>query len=61
MVIVFWIVVAIVFIVLAFSFINRAYFYSLFRKGNVIVTGLRGCGKDMAFCLAINHYKKNYI
>ena len=59
--IVFWILFGIVLLVCLFSYLNRSFFYSLFRKGNVIVTGLRGCGKDMAFCLAINHYKKNYI
>lgn len=60
----FWVFLAIliiVFVVSLFSFINRAIFFGLFKKGNVIVTGLRGCGKDMAFCLAINHFKKNYI
>lgn len=48
-------------IFLIINTLNRAFFFSLFRKGNCIVTGLRGCGKDMAFCLAVNHFKKNYI
>ena len=54
-------VFAIVFVVSLISFLNRRFVLSLFDKGNVIVTGLRGCGKDMLFCIAINKRKKNYI
>ena len=61
MVIVFWVIVAVVFFVGLVSFLNKRFFLSLFKRGNVIVTGLRGTGKDMAFCIAINSAKKNYI
>lgn len=57
----FLVLVVIVFFVSVYSFINRHRFVSLFKKGNCIVTGLRGCGKDMAFSIVVNARKKNYI
>lgn len=47
-------------ILLINSFRSRK-FVSHFKKGNVLVSGLRGCGKDLAFCYVINKRKKNYI
>lgn len=59
-----WVLIAIA-VILAIlcliSFANRRFFIGLFSKGNVIVTGLRGRGKDMAFCIVINARKRNYI
>lgn len=55
------IILAILAIIWLISFINRQYFYGLFKQGNCIVTGMKGKGKDMAFCLVINHFKENYI
>lgn len=59
------IVLIVLVVIIAFldivSFLNRRFFLRLFDKGNVIVTGLRGCGKDMAFCIAVNRRKKDYI
>lgn len=43
------------------SVINKRRFVSLFSQGNCIVSGLRGRGKDMAFCIVVNARKKNYI
>lgn len=59
-----WIIVAVVAVLLIFviiSIVNKRYFLKLFDSGNVIVTGLRGCGKDMAFCIAVNAKRRNYI
>ena len=48
-------------IVILISILNKRFFLNLFKRGNVIVTGLRGTGKDMAFCIAINARKQSYI
>lgn len=60
----FWVLLA-VFIVLLIFFIintvNKRSFVSLFDKGNVLVGGMRGRGKDMAFCVVVNARKRNYI
>lgn len=34
---------------------------SIFDSGNVIVSGMRGRGKDMLFCLIVNRRKRDYI
>lgn len=36
-------------------------FVKMFKEGNVVVSGLRGRGKDLAFCYVINKRKENYI
>lgn len=48
-------------ILILISFINKHRFVSLFKQGNTLVSGLRGRGKDVAFCVVINARKKNYI
>lgn len=59
-----WILLAISLILLVvlliFSF-NFKKIRSLFKKGNIIVTGLRGTGKDMLFANVIARDKKPYI
>lgn len=40
---------------------NKHRFVKLFDDGNVLVSGLRGRGKDMAFCVVVNHRKRDYI
>lgn len=49
-------VLVLVTIVLA---IRRKQLLQLFRSGNVIVTGLRGCGKDMLFSFVTNQRVKS--
>ena len=39
-------------------FIRRRQLLQLFNNGNVIVTGLRGCGKDMLFSFVVNQRVK---
>lgn len=59
-----WFIIAflgVVALVWIYSFINKRRFVKLFEQGNCIVSGLRGRGKDMAFCIVINARKKNYI
>lgn len=58
---VFLAVMGLILIIGIYSFFNKRAFISLFNRGNCIVTGLRGCGKDMAFAVVINARKKNYI
>lgn len=51
-------------LLLLFSVVNSILqfkFVSHFKKGNTIVSGLRGRGKDLAFCFVINKRKRNYI
>ena len=52
------VVVAIVFVI---SVVNKQRFVSLFKHGNVIVSGMKGRGKDFAFCVVVNARKRNYI
>lgn len=59
--IVFWVVCGVIALVSIYSIIRKKQFVSLFKHGNVIVSGLRGCGKDFAFCLVVNARKQNYI
>lgn len=54
-------ILAVALIILIFSVVRKKQFVNLFKQGNVIVSGLRGCGKDMAFCIVVNARKKNYI
>lgn len=54
--------IAVVFVlVVLYSKFQKRAFVRLFEKGNCIVSGLRGCGKDMAFSIVVNTRKKNYI
>lgn len=41
--------------------IKKRNFVSQFSKGNVMLGGLRGRGKDLAFCIVVNSRKRNYI
>ena len=43
------------------NLINQKAFVKKFDLGNVLVSGMRGRGKDMAFCFVINKRKRNYI
>lgn len=50
--------------IIIFLVINKIHSKSLikkFKSGNVIVSGLRGRGKDLVFCYIINKRKENYI
>lgn len=59
--IIFWFVVSVVLLIMLISLIKKRRFVKLFDEGNVIVSGLRGRGKDLAFCLVVNARKKDYI
>lgn len=61
MAVVLWVVIAVVGLVVVWSIINKRRFVSLFNHGNVIVSGMKGRGKDFAFCLVVNARKRNYI
>ena len=54
-------VVAIVLVVAVYSVVEKRLFVNIFNRGNVIVSGMRGRGKDFAFCVVVNARKKNYI
>lgn len=59
-----WVIVAllaVVGLIWLWSFVNRRRFSSLFNHGNVIVSGMKGRGKDFAFCVVVNARKRNYI
>ena len=56
------ILIIVVFLILFFiSIKNKHKIVKLFGDGNVTVTGLRGRGKDMIFCVVVNSRKKDYI
>lgn len=54
-------IIVIVVILIISSIVNKMLFCKLFTQGNVIVSGLRGRGKDVAFCIVVNQRKKDYI
>ena len=59
-----WVIIAIAAIIMLIVIIckwNKHKVMKQFKLGNVIVTGMRGRGKDMLFCIAVNYFKKNYI
>ena len=56
-----FIVIAILVIWFFVNLINKASFVRLFDQGNTIVSGMRGRGKDMAYCVVVNARKKDYI
>ncbi len=59
-----WILAIIIILLCLFFFLswrNKRKIIKLFDQGNVCVTGLRGTGKDMLFCIVINARKKDYI
>lgn len=58
---IYFIIFAILLIWVIINFINKRYSISLFDNGNVIVTGMKGYGKDAFFCVVVNARKKNYI
>lgn len=43
------------------NIINKKSIIKDFKSGNVIVSGLKGRGKDLIFCWVINKRKENYI
>ena len=55
------VIAVILLIVFVASKINKRRFVKLFNSGNVLVSGMKGRGKDFAFCVVINARKKNYI
>ena len=57
-----WLGVLIVLVLVAlWSVVNMARFVKLFSHGNVLVSGMKGRGKDFAFCVVVNARKQNYI
>ena len=59
--IIFYILLGLIVLVAVYSKIKKRQFVRLFESGNVIVSGMKGRGKDLAFCIVINARKKNYI
>lgn len=44
-----------------FNTLKKRSFVKLFDKGNVQISGMKGRGKDVAFCIVVNARKKDYI
>lgn len=59
--IIFFVLLGIFLLVFVWSKINKKRIVRLFEEGNVIVSGMKGRGKDLLFCIVINARKKNYI
>ncbi|MBD5585735.1 MAG: hypothetical protein HDQ88_11685 [Clostridia bacterium] len=59
--IILWCVLGVLLLISVISYFKKRSFVRLFDGGNVIVTGLRGRGKDLAFCLVVNSRKRDYI
>lgn len=55
------VVVVVVSVIAIVSCVNKRRFVALFTHGNVIVSGMKGRGKDFAFCVVVNARKRNYI
>lgn len=56
-----FVLLGIIALIAVISLIQKRRFVKLFDEGNVIVTGLRGRGKDLAFCIVVNARKRDYI
>lgn len=59
--IIFYCLLGLIVLMAVISLIQKRKFVKLFDEGNVIVTGLRGRGKDLAFCIVVNARKRDYI
>lgn len=59
--IILFIIIGVIALLLIINAIRKRIFVKCFSRGNVMVSGMRGRGKDMAFCIVINAKKKNYI
>lgn len=58
---IFLIIIAIFLLLYIVNFFLKRKFVKQFDKGNVLVSGMRGRGKDVAFCVVVNSRKRNYI
>ena len=58
---IFLIIIAIFLLLYIVNFLLKRKFVKQFEKGNVLVSGMRGRGKDVAFCVVVNSRKRNYI
>lgn len=56
-----YIVIIALILFLVINKIHSKKLIKIFKSGNVIVSGLRGNGKDLVFCYVINKRKENYI
>lgn len=56
-----YIILALILLFIVVNVIRKRLFVHLFDLGNVIVSGMRGRGKDMAFCVVVNTRKRDYI
>lgn len=59
-----WFLIVFLSLFVLFFVLNRfkkKSFVKLFSKGNVQLSGMKGRGKDVAFCIVVNERKKNYI
>lgn len=43
------------------NFLNKRSIIKQFKRGNVLVSGLKGEGKDLLFCWIVNKRRENYI
>ncbi len=59
--IILWCLIGLIALLFVIFKIKKRAFVKLFESGNVIVSGLRGRGKDLAFCLVVNSRKRDYI
>lgn len=57
----FLIFLGIFFLLFLWNWFKQKKILKIFSSGNVIVSGLRGRGKDLLFCFVINKRKRNYI
>lgn len=59
----FWflIILSLVFVFFVLNSLKKRAFVDLFKQGNVLVSGMRGKGKDVAFCVVVNARKRDYI
>ena len=57
----FLIILSLVFVFFVFNALKKRAFVDLFKQGNVLVSGMRGKGKDVAFCVVVNARKRDYI
>lgn len=55
------IIISAILIIEIINIINKRKIIKQFKQGNVLVSGLKGQGKDLLFCWIVNKRKENYI
>lgn len=60
-IIILLIIISVIALIICYWQFKKHSLVKLFESGNVLVSGLKGRGKDMLFCIVVNARKRDYI